>query len=385
MNIAFVGCGYVASYYHATLANHPDLKLIGVYDQDQSRLKNFSQFYKTASYPNLDALLSDERVEIVVNLTNPRNHYSVSKATLLAGKHLYSEKPLGMTFEEASELVGLAAQKGLRLGTAPCSYLSETAQTVAKALAENQIGKIRLVYAEMDDGMVHRMPYRKWHSETGIPWPYRDEFEVGCTLEHAAYYLTWLTGFFGPATSVTAFSKCLIPEKIPVSEEPLSPPDTPDFSTGIIEFESGIVARLTCGIIAPHDHGLQIIGDNGVLRVEDCWTYNAPVHIQRMISIRRKSFLNPWKQRFPLIDTGYRFDATTSGAQRMDFCRGIAALAEAIEFGIPGAMPEDFSLHNTEIALAIHNAQNNGGKINLKTTFQPLIHTNRCERIGSII
>jgi len=119
----------------------------------------------------------------------------------------------------------------------------------------------------MDDGMVFRMPYRTWASAAGAPWPAKDEFEVGCTFEHAGYYLTWFPAFFGPARLVTAFSACLVPDKkTDVSLERKAA----DFSVACITFESGVVVRLTCSIIAPHDHTLRIIGDRGVLGTHDC-------------------------------------------------------------------------------------------------------------------
>src|SRR4028119_705640 len=178
-----IGCGFVADYYIDTLANYPWLKLLGVMDRNQERAVKFSNFYSVPMYNSLDEVLADSRVEIVLNLTNPRSHFEVSKACLEAGKHVYSEKPLAMSFEDAQELVDLATERGLYLSSAPCSLLGETAQTIWKALREEVIGQVRLVYAEMDDGLVHRMPYRKWFSASGTPWPYKDEFEVGCTLE----------------------------------------------------------------------------------------------------------------------------------------------------------------------------------------------------------
>ncbi len=83
MQIAIVGCGFVADYYIQTLQKYPDLKLIGVTDINPKRYENFSEFHNVKSYPSLDNLLDDSNVEIVVNLTNPRNHYEVSKASLL--------------------------------------------------------------------------------------------------------------------------------------------------------------------------------------------------------------------------------------------------------------------------------------------------------------
>ncbi len=201
MNIAIIGCGFVADYYLSTLNIHPELNLLGVMDRDTERADRFGKFHGASVYPTLESLLTDERVQIVLNLTNPDSHYEVSKACLNAGKHVYSEKPLAMRFEDAHELVELAEMRGLQISGAPCSLLGESAQTLWKALREKKIGDIYAVYAEMDDGLVHRMPYRKWFSASGNPWPAHDEFEVGCTLEHAGYVLGWLPAFFGPAVS----------------------------------------------------------------------------------------------------------------------------------------------------------------------------------------
>jgi predicted dehydrogenase len=367
-SIAIVGCGFVADYYLKTLPLHPGLKLLGVMDRNSDRAAHFAAYHGIARiYNSLDELLADPEVDIVLNLTNPSSHYSVSKACLEAGKHIYSEKPLAMEMWQAEELANLAAHKGLYLSSAPCSLLSETAQTIWKALRENQIGTVRLVYAEMDDGLVHQMPYQKWVSESGIAWPYKDEFEVGCTLEHAGYYVTWLTAFFGPAETVTAFSSCLVPDK--QTDVPLDV-NAPDFSVACIKFASGVVARLTCSIVAPHDHSLRIIGDRGILGIHDSWYYGASVYIRRSINIGRKRLEGVWKQRYPLVKQaprlGYR------GAQQMDFCRGVDEMAEAIAQNRPCRISTKFSLHNNELVLAIHNALETGCTYKMTTSFEPI-------------
>ena len=367
MRIAIVGCGFVADYYLKTLAGHPELELVGVMDRVPERAAHFSTYHSVPAYQSFEELLADDRVEIVLNLTNPRSHYSVSKACLEAGKHVYSEKPLAMDIGEAEELVQIAEQKGLQISSAPCSLLGETAQTLWKALRENQVGKVRVVYAEMDDGLVHRMPYQKWVSESGIPWPYKDEFEVGCTLEHAGYYIAWLVAFFGRAETVTAFSSCLIPDK--ETDVPLEV-DAPDFSVACIKFASGVVARLTCSIIAPHDHSLRIVGDDGILCTEDCWYYNSPVYIKRMVRIRRKAFISPLKQRYPLVKAGRKFKYR--GSQQMDFARGVAEMAASIREGRPSRLSARYSLHVNEVVLAIQHALEKNCTYEIKSTFEAI-------------
>lgn len=389
MNIAIVGCGYVADYYLRTLPNYPDLNLVGVMDIDQERATRFAEYHSLSAYHTLEELLADPRVNIVVNLTNPKSHFSVSKASLEAGKHVYSEKPLAMSFSEAEELVELAEKKGLYISSAPCNLLSETAQTVWNALQNKEIGRVFLAYAELDDGLVHRRSYQKWLSDSGIPWPYKDEFEVGCTLEHAGYYVTWLTAFFGPAKTVTAFSSCLVSDK--EIDVPLDV-NAPDFSVACIKFASGVVARITCSIIAPHNHSLQIFGDEGVLYVDDCWNYASPVYIQPLQTSTRKTFGERWRsisnklayfyktlrnptakplptKKHPLVKEA---DYNHLTALKMDFCRGIAELAEAIAQQRSCRISARYSLHVNEIVLAIQNSLETGSSYTVTSSFEPI-------------
>jgi len=368
MNIALVGCGFVADYYLMTLPLHPELKVMGVMDRVAARANHLARSYGVSQYDSLDGLLNDSRVELVLNLTNPRSHYDVSKRALLAGKHVYTEKPLAMQMDQARELTEIAESKGLVISSAPCSSLGETAQTLWNALREKVVGEPRLVYAEMDDGMVTRMQYRKWLSVSGVPWPYKDEFETGCTMEHAGYVLSWLAAWFGPAATLTSFASAQIPDKIP--GEALET-DAPDFSVACIQFRSGIVARLSCSIIAPHDHTLKIIGDEGVLSTIDTWNYRSPVHSQKMITIRRRSFMNPLRKKHALPPNPYQ-RIKTRGAQSMDFARGPAELAAAVREQRPCRLSPRFSLHVNEMALAIHWAREQGATYRMTTTFDPV-------------
>ena len=366
--IAFVGCGFVADLYARTLALHPQLELSGVFDRDPQRSDVFARHFATKRYRALGELLDDDCVEIVVNLTNPRSHFEVSTACLEAGKHVYSEKPLAMDMSEARWLTELAEERGLLLSGAPCSVLGETAQTVWRALRKNVVGRVRLVYAELDDGLLHRMAYRKWFSGSGTPWPYKNEFQTGCTLEHAGYYLTWLAAFFGPVERLVAFSSVQVPDK----DRDVPPASMgPDFSVACMRFDSGVTARLTCSVVAPHDHSLRIVGDQGVLCMRDCWHYRSPVWVYRRIALRRKTFLLPWRRRLPLA--GRELRRTPSwGAAQMDWCRGIAEMVDAIRQNRPNRLSAAYCLHMTELALAIHSAGIAGCSRTLATSFEPM-------------
>jgi predicted dehydrogenase len=363
MRIAIVGCGFVADYYIKTLAGHPQLEVLGVTDRVPERARKFSAHHKVPCYNSLHDVLADQRVELVVNLTNPRSHYEVSRACLEAGKHVYSEKPLAMELGQARELVELAERRGLQLSSAPCSLLGETAQTIWHALRRNTLGKVRVVYAEMDEGLVHQMPFRRWTSEAGTPWPYQDEFEVGTIIEHAGYVTTWLPAFFGPVVSVTGMAECLIPNKGGIET------DAPDFAVAVLRFASGVVARLTLTLIAPHDHSLRIVGDKGVLSTEDTWFYTSPVFLRRSINIKRRHIWLP-RRKYPLVSKGKHY--SYRGTQQMDFARGVADMATAICEGRQPRLSARYCLHTNELVLALNNALRKGNSYKMTTSFDTI-------------
>ena len=368
MNLAIIGCGFVADYYLATLPLHPELRVLGLMDVIEERAKLLSGSYGIHRYNTLPDALGDDRVDLVLNLTSVVSHYEVSRAALLAGKHVYTEKPMALRFSECEELVVLAASRGLTIASAPCSLLGETAQTMWRLLREQVVGRVRVVYAEMDDGLVPQMPYHAWKSISGVPWPYKDEFEMGCTLEHAGYQLSWLAAWFGPAVSVTSFASVQYPDKL--GNEPLSV-DSPDFSVACIQFASGVVARLTCSILSPKDHSLKIVGDRGILYTHDSWDFFSPVYTRRLVSIRRKTFLSPMRRKHALRSSAQK-TPKKNGAQRMDFARGPAEMAAALlRHRVPRLSPH-FSLHVNEMALAIHWSRQQGASYRMTTTFDPI-------------
>jgi predicted dehydrogenase len=386
VGVAIVGCGNVASFYCSAASQHQILRLIGVTDRDTARAAAYASYYSLRQYRSLDEVLDDPQVELVLNLTNPRNHYAVSKACLDAGKHVYSEKPLAMCFREAQQLVSLAAQKGLRIASAPSRILAETAQTMWKALRENAIGRIHAIYAEMDGDLISRAPYKEWVNDVGMPWPYKDEFEVGCTIEHAGYSVSWLAAYFGPVESVTAFGtvQIPIPAEIGIAAAP------PDLTVACLKFRSGPVARLTSSWIAAADHSIRIFGDTGVLSTGDIWAPRSPVYITRKRTVRLgpKTLSLPMRKRYPLAEPARsgslrsrlrigspRAMARAAKARflhlrkRVDFCLGPAEVARAIREDKSCGLSPEYCLHNTEVVLAIHNSLETGSHHTITTVF----------------
>jgi len=388
VKIAILGCGFVADMYLATRFNWPQLTFVGAYDIDSSRLQAFSQHHRLRAYSSFEELLQDPSVELVLNLTNPRAHFETTQACLLAGKHVYSEKPLAMESPQAEELVQLAQRQNLSLSTAPCSLLSETAQTLWKGILDDAVGPVRLVYASFDDGMIHRLDPTRWTSSSGARWPAKDEYEVGCTYEHAGYVLTWLAAFFGPVRKITAYASTRIIDKgLPVESM------APDFTVGCLEYDNNVVARVTCGIVAPLDKSIQIIGEKGTLYTKYVRNDGAPVYLQQTPYNRLvhgvTSRLSNWRVRFenllrlPFSISGTQFEKkypyarppvfrSATSNKLVDFLRGPGEQVEAIQQQRPCRLSAEMGAHMVEVIETLQYPERFPMPRILQTRFAPI-------------
>jgi predicted dehydrogenase len=371
MKFAFLGTGYISDSYLATHHLHSDLRFVGAYDRVEDRVSRFTKKFHLKAYPSLQALLEDREVDAVINLTNPREHYETTRVCLEAGKHVYSEKPISMKASDASALASLAKEQKVMLATAPCSVLSPAAQTLWKALKSDKIGTVRMVYANFDDGMIapHQKPW-EWRNSLGVPWPAKDEFEVGCTYEHAGYFLSWLCSFFGTVKTVHSFAATVIENKgITVGEM------APDFTSGCLEFHNGVIARTTCGLVAPHDKSLTIVGDRGVLFVENLrddlgtvW-YIPHSLLGNKARLRNglgrlRHRLEPYLPQKLLAKLNYdgrekmppafpKEPLAWGGDKRVDFLRGPQELHNAVHQNRALRLPAELGVHMIEIIEAL--------------------------------
>ncbi len=353
--IGIVGTGFVADLYMRSLALYDDMRVVGAHDINADRLGQFCSYWKVQAFDSLEMLTQSGRCDLILNLTNPNSHSEVTRRCLASGVHVYSEKPLAMELDDAVALSRLAKEKNVLLGSAPCNFLSESAQIAWKTLRDFKIGRPRLIYAELDDGYIAQAPYDSWVSESKAPWPYQDEFKVGCTLEHAGYYLTWLVAMFGPVKRVAAASACLIKDKIGPNVE-----TAPDFSVGVLYFGNEVVARLTCSILATHDHRLRVIGDRGVMEVKDCWDNQSPVIVRKRASIRRRLVELPIGRRQKIAGPTHP-KVSRRGAASMNFALGPVEMINALREARTPRVNPDMALHINEVTLAIQNAV--GGRV----------------------
>ena len=123
LGVGIIGAGNISSQYLTAMKSFPVLDIRGIADmRPEVAAKKAAEFGVKAI--GVDELLADPSVDIIVNLTIPRAHVAVGLKAIAAGKHVYSEKPIGVNFAEGKKLVAAAKKRACASARRPTRSLA---------------------------------------------------------------------------------------------------------------------------------------------------------------------------------------------------------------------------------------------------------------------
>ncbi len=337
MNIGIIGCGNISAAYLRLGPMFKGVDIIAVADLNmdnaQARAKEFG-----VEARSVEALLASDDIEVIINLTIPDAHFDVTCNILRAGKHAYSEKPLVLTLDQAKAMQKLCDETGLRVGSAPDTFLGGAHQQARQIIDAGGIGKVVAGTAHvMSKGMEH------WH-------PNPDFFFLpgaGPVLDIGPYYVTNLIQLLGPVKRVAALSSSArdvrtigngprLGETVPVK--------TPTNIHALIEFEQGATFTLSASWdVTAHDHqNMEIYGADGTLYVPDPNFFGGDLH---------QSDDNKDMQPVPAWD--HPFGVNNDDGRANYRCAGLADMVAAIAEGRPHRCDVSLAVHATDVMTSI--------------------------------
>lgn len=289
VKIAMIGVGAISGIYLKNITRvFREVELTGVCDLIPERAEKGAAYVKEEIekgaqvpepriYKDMFEAFDDPEVEVILNLTRPHEHFEVTKQALLHGKHVYSEKPLGVDMEEAEELVALAEEKGLRLGGAPDTFLGAGIQTARRLIDDGYIGDVVGASCAM---VCHG--HETWHPDPEFYY----KRGGGPMLDMGPYYITALVQLLGRAKGLMGMTKRSFPRRLITSEPHCGETIDVDVDTwlsGNIEFESGAVAQVftTFDVHYTAQSRFEVYGTRGSLMVPDPNTFGGPVLLLR--------------------------------------------------------------------------------------------------------
>lgn len=264
LNVGVVGCGNISPAYLKHARTFDSMQIVACTDIKpecaEARAKEFS-----VRAVSVDDMFADSDIDIILNLTTPQFHTEIDLRALESGKHIYSEKPFGLTRESGKQVIELAKKKGLRVGCAPDTYLGGGHQTARKLIDDGLIGQVVNGTALM---MCHG--HESWH-----PAPAFYYLKGGGPLfDMGPYYLTALVNLLGPVKRVCAINNRAqsVRPGIKVNQGKEFPVEVDTHIGALLEFASGAVITLITSFDVWQTSGyrdIELNGTKGAMHIPD--------------------------------------------------------------------------------------------------------------------
>jgi predicted dehydrogenase len=273
---AIVGCGAISEDYLRTMTQKfKILEVTGCCDLDEAKAKAKAQEYGIQAL-TMAEILADPSIELVVTLTTPAAHYSVIKQLLEAGKHVYTEKVLTVELEHAAELLKIADENSLYLGSAPDTFLGSALQTARYVIDSGMLGDITSCYCAMtrDSNILNRA------------FPFTAKPGGGIGFDVGIYYITALLSILGPVQEVSGVVRTLNPVKQDYALEHFGEPiqvECENLMLGTLQFACDTVGNLLFDsnsiFILPEKPAVVLHGTMGIMYMADPNQFGGEVRV----------------------------------------------------------------------------------------------------------
>jgi predicted dehydrogenase len=341
VGVGVIGAGVISTEYLKNLTTFPDVEVRFIADIDLARAAAQAKAFDIAASGTVEELLADDDIEIVVNLTLPRVHVEVALQALEAGKNVWSEKPFALDRESGTRLLEAAHEKGLRVATAPDTFLGAGIQSARRLVESGAIGAPLTALTLMQSPGPE-----SWHPNPDFLF----QDGAGPLFDIGPYYLTALVQLFGPVARVSAAASKARESRV-IGSGPRAGEEfavtVPTHVSALYEFESGQTAQS----IFSFDSKLkrtqfEVAGSDGTLVVPDPNTFVGELIVHSADDIEA-------------------LPATGSTSSRGT---GVVELARAIRAGVPERASGEQAYHVLDIMVSTIEAGLSGQPVVVDST-----------------
>ncbi|WP_345801091.1 Gfo/Idh/MocA family oxidoreductase [Microbacterium sp. AZCO] len=357
VGIGIIGVGVISDTYLQNLSAFPDVEVVILGDLFVERAREQAEKYGVPAFGTADDVLAHPGVDLVINLTIPAAHIEVSRAAIAAGKHVWTEKPLGLDRDGAALLLSEAEAAGLRIGSAPDTLLGPGFQAARRAIESGRIG--RPLFAQT---VFQTQGPDLWHPNPAFLFAQG----AGPLLDMGPYYFSALVSLFGSVERVSAFgTKANEERKIhtgPKAGETF-PVEVPSTIQIIAAFESGAQSQSLLSFdSALERHGIvEIHGTEGSIVIPDPNQFAGRIAVVAPLGVLRDgmSFEQEW------IEIEH---------EQIEVGRGLGALdmVRAIAEGRPHVASGELGFHVLDVLLSAAESAASGETVKIQSTVAPV-------------
>ncbi|GAB3601622.1 Gfo/Idh/MocA family protein [Microbacterium tumbae] len=357
VGIGIIGVGVISDTYLTNLAAFPDVEVLVVGDLLLDRAQAQAEKYGVPAFGSAEDVLAHPGVDVVVNLTIPAVHIEVSRAAIAAGKHVWTEKPLGLDRDGAAALLREAEAAGLRIGSAPDTLLGPGFQAARRAIEDGIIG--RPLFAQT---AFQTQGPDLWHPNPAFLFAQG----AGPLLDMGPYYFSALVSLLGPVDRVSAVgSKAREEREIRTGPAAgtMFPVEVPSTIQIVTAFEQGAQAQSLLSFdSALERHGVvEIHGTEGTIVIPDPNQFAGRIAYVKPLGVITDSAkpVQEW------IEITHEDVEVGRGLGALDMVRAIAA-------GRPHVASGELGFHVLDILLSAQESAATGKTVVVESTVAPV-------------
>jgi predicted dehydrogenase len=194
VNVALIGAGKMGISHLSILSAHPDVRIVGIADTSKMVLDVFKKYSSYPCFTNYEQMLDSADPDAVVVAVPTKFHFGMVKKILDQGRHVFSEKPLGLTADEGRILVEMAESKKLVNQVGYHNKFVGTFNEAKKIIDNNFLGDLFHFVGEAYGPVVVKPKEHNWRS---------DPMEGGgCLMDYASHVIDLINYIIGPISKV---------------------------------------------------------------------------------------------------------------------------------------------------------------------------------------
>lgn len=347
VGLGVIGAGMISSQYLENLTRCPDVEVLFVADLDPDVASAQAQRFGVPASGTAEALLAHEGIEIVLNLTVPSAHAEVGHSILAAGKHVWSEKPLALDRDSGRALLDEAQRLGLRVATAPDTFLGAGLQTAQRTIGDGNIGRpLNALVLFQEPG------HESWHPNPEFYYAAGG----GPLFDMGPYYLTALVQNLGPVARVHATSSMARRRRV-VGAGPRAGTgfavSVPTHHSALIEFEGGAAAQ---AVFSFESHlkrtgVIELTGTEGTLALPDPNRFDGATRLWTAASDEP--------------------EVVAAAGSTLGRGAGVVELGRAIRAGRAERASASLAYHVLDVMACISDAAESGDTVDVSSTTAP--------------
>lgn len=242
LGLGIVGTGGWARSFWSDARTCPDVELVTCWNRTPERAEEFAEQFGCEASPTLEALVEHPRVEAIANFAANNFHRLPTELAAAARKHVFTDKPIANTVEDAEAMIRCCAEASVTLMVGHSSRYAGTARTLKSLLDSGRLGQIAMAEGNISHSGGTRLTAERWR------W-HRQEAPGGPLMQLSIHVFDTMHYLFGPTRRVTA-----------LSTSSLLPSEIEDVFLTLLEFDSGLLAYVGTNYLSASVSFLRIYG-----------------------------------------------------------------------------------------------------------------------------